>query len=324
MSHHGWFKHNKESPVETANVISASKVCSVTNRPLVSIGLPVYNGEKYLDAALRSLLNQTYSNLELIICDNASTDATQEISLKYAVSDPRIRYYRNETNIGGANNHNLSFEYAEGKYFRWAAHDDLVAPDLIEKCVEFLEQNPDIVLCCTDCRLIDEVSIAQEVYYCVSGSSPDVFKRFVQLAGHHYCYEASGLMRRDAVEQTGLFRNYPDADRTFLVHLGLLGEFHRIAEPLFQKRRHPGMSTRVYPDEYDRYAWFGERYKYRLTPPRLVQLFHLLEIITRSPVPISIKLKCYAYMGKWLVHRRGSFAHEIPRFWRRLIGRDKS
>jgi glycosyltransferase involved in cell wall biosynthesis len=261
----------------------------------------------------------------LIICDNASADSTQEICLKYARSDPRIRYFRNETNIGGNNNHNLTFKHAKGKYFRWAAHDDLLAPDLIEKSVEVMERNPRIVLCCTDCVLIDELSVAEEVYHCVSGSTPDPFKRFVQLAGHgHYCYECSGLMRRDTAAKTGMFRNYPDADRTFLVHLGLLGEFHRIAEPLFQKRRHPGMSTRVYPDEYDRYAWFGERYKDRLTPPHLLQLFHLLQVITCSPVSISTKLKCYVYVGKWLVNRRGAVKHDVLGFWRRLAKRGKS
>jgi glycosyltransferase involved in cell wall biosynthesis len=290
------------------------------DRPLASIGLPVYNGEKYLDGALRSLLSQTYSNLELIICDNASTDSTREICLRFARSDSRIRYFRNDTNIGGNNNFNLTFKYAQGKYFLGAAHDDLIAADLIAKCVEVLERNPHVVVCCTDCLLIDELSIPQEVYHCVAGSSPAVFDRFVQLAGHHYCYEASGLMRRDAIERTGLLRNYSDSDRTFLVHLGLLGEFRRIAEPLYWKRRHAEMSTRMYPDEYERYVWFGEKYRDKLTPPHLLQLVHLLEAITYSPIPVSTKLRCYGHMGRWLIDRRGAFKHEMRTFWRRLIG----
>jgi len=303
-------------------VISTAKAASVANDPLVSIGLPVYNGERYLDAALRSLVDQTYANIELIICDNASTDATSEICLKYTRSDPRVKYFRNETNIGGANNHNLCFGHANGKYFRWAAHDDVLSPDLIEKCVDFLERNPSIVLCCTDCVVIDEWSVARGTYRCVNGSSPDIFKRFVQLAGGHPCYEAYGLMRRDIVQKTGLLRNYPDADRTFLVHLGLFGEFHSIAEPLFQKRDHPGMSTHKFPDFYHRYEWFGEGHKNRLAPPHLVQFCHLLEVIWSSPIPAAIKLKCYAYMLKWIVRHRAWLAYEMPRFWRRLIGKE--
>ena len=305
-------------------MITVAKTASVADQPLVSIGLPVYNGEKYLESALHSLVNQTYVNFELIICDNASTDATPDICLKYARSDPRVRYFRNETNIGGANNHNLSFKYAKGKYFRWVAHDDLLAPDLIEKCVRVLEKDPSIVLCCSDCMLIDEWSAPIETYACVSGSSPDIFERFVQLTGPHYCYEIYGLMRRELVHQTGLHRNYPDADRTFLVHLGLLGQFHRIAEPLFRKRRHPGMSTRVFPEDYDRFAWFGKTYEKRLAPPHLVQLFHLLAIITKAPVSIPIKLRCYAHMMNWIIYHRRSLVRELARFCRRLIGRDTS
>lgn len=303
---------------------SAAGTCSGASRPVVSIGLPVYNGERYLDAALRSILNQTYSDLELIICDNASTDSTQEICLKYARSDPRIRYFRNETNIGGANNHNLTFKHAKGKYFRWAAHDDVLAPDLIEKCVDILEHNPNIVLCCTDCLIIDDQSTPGETYRCVNGTSPNVFTRFIQLSGGHPCFEAYGVMRRELMQKTGLHGNYPAADRQFLVHMGLFGPFHCIPEPLLQKRFHSGMSTRTFRDDYDRYAWFGEKDRSRLAPPHLLQLLHQLQIITSSPIPMSIKLKCYAYMMRWAISRRAWFAHEIPIFWRRLWGRDKS
>jgi glycosyltransferase involved in cell wall biosynthesis len=291
----------------------------------VSIGLPVHNGEKYLDVALQSLLSQTYSNLEVIICDNASTDATKEICAKYARSDPRIKYFRNETNIGSHNNHNLTFKHAKGKYFRWAAYDDLVAPNLIEKCVEVLEKRPEIILCCTDCIVIDERSVFKEVSFCDNGSSPDVVTRFSRLIGyHHWCYETYGVIRPHVIEKTGLLRNYPDADRIFLAHLGLLGEFYRIAEPLFQKRHHPDMSTEQFPDQYDRYAWYGEKYKDRLAPPHLLQFLHLLEIISFSPIPISAKLKCCLRMERWLAYHRRAIAHEMGRFWRRLIGRDKS
>src|ERR1035438_9843576 len=93
--------------------------------PRVSIGLPVYNGENYLDPALNSILRQDYSDLELIISDNASTDATGNICREYAAKDPRIRYYRNETNIGASANFNCLVKLARGEYFKWAAHDDV-------------------------------------------------------------------------------------------------------------------------------------------------------------------------------------------------------
>src|SRR5262249_38674640 len=91
----------------------------------VSIGMAVYNGERYLPQTLDSLLAQTYSDFELIICDNCSIDGTEEICRSYVARDSRIHYYRNRTNIGVDRNFNLAFKLSRGKYFKWAADDDL-------------------------------------------------------------------------------------------------------------------------------------------------------------------------------------------------------
>src|SRR3984957_9664125 len=99
--------------------------------PRVSIGLPVYNGEKWLAQSVDSLLSQTFSDFELIICDNASTDGTDAICRRYAEQDQRVRYIQNAENIGGMLNANLSFGVARGEYFRWAAHDDRCEPTLL-------------------------------------------------------------------------------------------------------------------------------------------------------------------------------------------------
>ena len=96
--------------------------------PRVSLGFPVYNGERYLAAALDSLLGQTFRDLEVVICDNASTDRTAELCAAYAARDARVRYHRNPTNLGAAPNFNRTFELSRGEYFKWAAHDDVCAP----------------------------------------------------------------------------------------------------------------------------------------------------------------------------------------------------
>ena len=114
--------------------------------PRVTIGLPVYNGQNYLVETLESLLAQTYTDFELVISDNASTDRTEAICRQYAAGDARIRYYRNDENIGASANYNRAFELGRGEYFKWAAHDDLLAPTYLERCVEVLDANPDVVL----------------------------------------------------------------------------------------------------------------------------------------------------------------------------------
>ena len=101
------------------------------DRPRVSIGLPVYNGENFLEFALDSILGQTFQDFELIISDNASTDATESICRRYAAKDSRIRYYRNPNNQGAAQNYNRVFALARGEYFKWAAHDDVCKPNYL-------------------------------------------------------------------------------------------------------------------------------------------------------------------------------------------------
>ena len=127
---------------------------SAMNTPKLSIGIPVYNGENYLEKAIQSFLTQTFQDFEIIITDNCSTDRTQEICQKYVTLDPRVHYFRNETNLGCTGNFNRVFQYAKGKYFKWAPHDDLYEPTFLEKCVEPLERAPGVVLCYTRTTVI--------------------------------------------------------------------------------------------------------------------------------------------------------------------------
>ncbi len=115
--------------------------------PRVSIGMPIHNEEPFLREAIESLLAQDFADFELIICDNASDDATPEISREYAALDPRVRNYRNEKNVGGTENFNYALQLAAGKYFMWAAGHDLWAPTYLSRCLEVLESDESVVAC---------------------------------------------------------------------------------------------------------------------------------------------------------------------------------
>ena len=125
-------------------------------RQKISIGLPVFNGEKYIEESIEAILAQTYTDYEFIISDNASTDRTQEICLGYAKSDERRKYHRSSTNLGAAPNYNRAFDLSSGIFFKWAEFDHLIAPEFIMKCYEVLEQNPKVVLCSPLSTIIDE------------------------------------------------------------------------------------------------------------------------------------------------------------------------
>src|SRR5215471_13265296 len=124
--------------------------------PLLSIGLFVYNGERFLEETLVSILNQTFTDFELIISDNASTDRTGQIAQAYAERDNRIRYYRSEKNMGAGWNVRRVYELATGKYFKQAAADDLLEPDFLRLCVEALENDPSCVVAYPKTKVVDE------------------------------------------------------------------------------------------------------------------------------------------------------------------------
>lgn len=270
-----------------------------SEQPKVSIGLAVYNGEKYLEQAIESILAQTFADFELILSDNASTDGTAEICQRYAAADPRIRYHRNPTNIGGANNENLTFKLSRGQYFRWAAHDDLLSPVLLEKCVAVLDQDPTIVLCHTAINAIDEYDRNLKFISRNNGGAPTAYERFSRIASSRdFCEETYGLIRASALQKTRLQLNYTGSDRTLLCELSLYGRFHEISEPLFYKRFHPG---NVYLDWRSRMAWFGSSFEGKIVFPFWSQFFDYFVTINRVSLPFSEKARCYAYMlGPWI------------------------
>jgi glycosyltransferase involved in cell wall biosynthesis len=269
----------------------------VEKPPRVSIGLPVYNGEKYLEESIESILAQTYTDFELIISDNASTDRTPEICAKYCKRDPRIRYSRNQTNIGGANNTNLTFQLARGEYFRWAAHDDVCAPQLLERCVAELDRDPNVFLVYADIIEINERSERGQTKVKRDGGGQTPFARFRFLSSRrtHGCEAIYGLMRSAVLRRTGLIGNYTDSDRVLLAELGLLSPFKEIPEFLFFKRFHSG---NYYRDWRGRMAWFSPDLAKtgRVTFPNWIQFVEYFRTVHKVPIHKSQKLLCYLWL----------------------------
>jgi glycosyltransferase involved in cell wall biosynthesis len=123
--------------------------------PLVTIGVPVRNGEDFLAEALDSALAQDYPNLEIVVSDNASVDATPEICRRYAHADPRVRWWRNDANVGLASNFALTVERARGEFFTWLAHDDLLSPGYVRTVVAYMAPRADVLLCTTSLTLLN-------------------------------------------------------------------------------------------------------------------------------------------------------------------------
>jgi glycosyltransferase involved in cell wall biosynthesis len=216
-------------------------------QPRISVTLPVYNGERYLGQAITSILGQTFPNLELIISDNASTDATEEICRGFAAQDRRVRYFRQPRNIGASPNFNICYELASSEYFKWAAHDDFLEPEYLAECVRALDANPDAVLCQSLVRLVDDHDRLIEVFRAVEpgAASHDPTERFAARMRNPRCLEIWGVIRMSALRNCVLIGSYVGMDRALLLELALRGRFVALDRPLFSNRDHPERATRI-------------------------------------------------------------------------------
>ena len=272
--------------------------------PLVSIGLPVYNGERYLAEAIQSIIDQTYQNLELIICDNNSTDRTEEICRHFAAGDTRIRYFRNHTNLGAARNFNLTFEHASGVYFKWHAADDLIAADFVTRSVEVLAAHREVVVCHSQVVVIDEIGnfIMNFDYPLGHASSAIPSRRLDDVLRHdRWDFEVFGLIRTDALRRTRLLDYYIASDRVLRLELALLGRYYILPERLFYNRDHPNRSVRVYPAHHLRASWFDPRLSRQTVFPHWRLLKEYARAMSRAPLSRWQRLCCYGQLVRWLI-----------------------
>lgn len=274
-------------------------------KDFVSIGMPVFNGEKYLRKALDSLLSQTFPDFELIISDNASTDATEEICREYASKDSRIKYYRNETNLGAAKNFNRLVELSQGKYFKWASHDDVHAPEYLERCIEVLERNPSVVLCYPKANEIDEQGQFTSVYtenLTIHSSKPhERLHQLLETYGWYHATQAYGLMRADSLKKTLLLGNYPHADRVLLAELAILGEFYEVPEFLFNRRVHAQVAQIANPTYESLAVWFDSKNKNKILLPRWRRYFEFCRAVQRAELNPYEQLCCYLQIMRRLL-----------------------
>ncbi len=206
-------------------------------KPLISVGMPVYNGAKYLRQSLNSLLAQDYEHFEFIISDNASTDGTSQICGEYAAKDPRIQYFRNEKNMGAAWNFEHVFRLSQGDYFMWAAHDDLWAPNYVSECLRKLQQEPNAVLCCSTLKFIDanDNPIPKE-HPNLDTSRKELPRRVRDLLLQPGWFAIYGLIRSTTLRKVRIGRSEWGADVLLQLELLMLGEFVCTSATIFYYR----------------------------------------------------------------------------------------
>ena len=283
----------------------------VSRKPRVSIGLAVYNGERYLAETLDSLRAQTFGDFELVISDNASTDRTAEIARDYAALDGRIRYSCSETNLGIAGNYRRALALSSAPYFRWSAGDDLYAPESLARCVEVLDREPHVVLTYPRTRFIDaDGRVIGDYDDGLHLTAPEARRRFQQLLARvGYVNAIYGLMRTDSVRKVRSMGDYLGSDVVFQAELALYGTFWEIPEFLFFRRMHPqAASSKTNVERRVVYDPSGRR---RVS---LRQWRHFGELglaIWRAPLAASEQARLGAWLAREAIRSRAGLLDEL-------------
>ncbi len=271
-----------------------------SDTPLITIGLPVYNSERYLPQSIESLLAQTYRHFVLVISDNASTDRTADICQRYASEDPRVRYFRNAVNIGLTGNFNRVFELCQTKYFKWSTADDFWAPDMLADAVAVMEADPSIALCYPQTVIVDgegrEQGRYQDKLHLMQDDPASRFLAVVEnisLVNHHL-----GLLRSDAIRRTRLFGKHVSADIGFVAEMSLYGKFFEVKKYQFYRRFHTESSSWNRGDQEQEARRFHAANVRRV--PFNTWLYHraFSSAVLRSPLNLDKKVKLLGRLGK--------------------------
>ena len=267
--------------------------------PRVTIGLPVYNGGRYIAESIKSVLDQDFDGLELVICDNASTDDTVTQVGDLIAGDSRARLLHNEVNRGAAFNYNRVFHESSGEFFRWHAHDDLFEPGLLSACVPPLDEDSGLVLSYSWTRFVDDDGVPERDFVDDLGvTSERPHERLASVIPKlTFCNAAFSVIRRDQLARTSLIRAYPGSDVGLLYELAVVGRFHVVPAFLFTRR--PGNSIRSNPGNRAVAEWFSpDRSGARL--PGLHLLAATLDRIWRLDLPLNDRVRTSGvFLAEW-------------------------
>ncbi|MGH8726799.1 MAG: glycosyltransferase family 2 protein [Burkholderiales bacterium] len=273
--------------------------------------MPVYNAEKWIAAAVDSILAQTFADFELIISDNASTDGTPAICEAYCRADHRVRYFRNQKNLGANVNYNAVFRLSRGRYFKWASSNDICDSTLIARCVEVLEARPDIVLCYPKTRLFTEtIGDAQDYVGDFDILDPRPYERFRKVLERMKLNNMmNGVLRADILRTVPPLKSHSFADRNMYAELALHGKFFQVPESLFYRRMGKETATHLKSNEE-----VVRHFRPDLKSPILFEEWQILRghlsTVWRTPLSPSEKFRLYIYVLRQANWARGRLVRE--------------
>lgn len=280
--------------------------------PAVSIGVPVYNGERFLAHALDSMLAQGFADFEIVISDNASTDGTAAICSDFARRDPRVRVIRQPENIGAPRNWSYVVGAARGRYFKWASANDWCAPQFLERCVDALDRDASAVLAHGRTCLVDEDTGARTMYRddidILDARPSDRFRAAVRLLALNNAQ--SGLIRRAALLRTGLDRPYPAGDLVLMAELALAGRWLLLPEVLLYRRMGSRTFTKFLGRD-DVQAFFDPYSSSSSRNATLHRHRDYFAVLLNARMPMREKLRAFGFAAQHVFWDLGDIGREL-------------
>lgn len=280
--------------------------------PRVSVGIPVYNGEKYVSAAIESIREQDLSDIEIIISDNGSTDATDQICREAAEKDDRIRYVRSPVNRGGGWNFGNVLDLATAPLFKWCAADDIARPDFVRRCVEALDQGgPGVVVAFPRTQLIDATGdvfdeLGDRTLLVDQPTASERIHTILRAEASHIVY---GVIRTDVLRSTRGMMSMVGDDMVLLTELACRGTFALVPEQSFLQRRHPEQFSALGQGQV---GWHDPSGGSRFVFPQTKLNRELYRAVAIAPLPWPEKLRCWRSIAAgWTIPKKRAVASDI-------------
>ncbi len=289
----------------------------------VIVGLPVYNGQKYLGAAIESHLSQSFGDFELLISDNGSTDATPEICTGYASKDRRVTYVRSPENRGILWNHRRVMAAMDGsaQYFRWAGADDVLEPGLLEAMVTILDGRGEVEAVMPATKNIDEQGeIIGSMEQTLDLQSQSVFERAKQILVANYQHVvAYGLMRASSLKVMRTQPDYIGWDPVFIWELALRGQIVQVAAPALLRRFHRGSISRVKTVKEMR-KWVEPTAKAGMNFPHWTWSYERTRALLATPLSTRDALRVSTLIARDMMWQRAKLVRDVTQAVRRTLG----
>ncbi len=290
------------------------------NHHKVIVGLPVYNGEKYLEAAIESHLAQSFGDFRLVISDNGSIDGTEDICTRYAGRDSRVTYLRSPVNRGILWNHRRVLEPLgeSTAYFRWAGADDILEPGLLAAMVDVLDARPEIEAVMPATKNIDEEGqVIRTMERTLNLESADVYQRARQILLANYQHViAYGLLRAQSVKRMRTGPHYIGWDPVFIWELALRGQVFQLVEPALLRRFHRGSISRVKTVGEMR-KWVEPNARTGMTFPHWKWAYEHGRALLATPMAARDRLRINALLIRATLWQRSQLVRDVTQAVRR-------